>query len=57
MLENLPVSKETYKERIKICTDCPSYNATLHQCKECGCLLLLKAFIKIADCPLKKWPK
>ena len=57
MLDIVPISKETYKQRIKICTECESYNPTLHQCKECGCLLLLKAFLKISECPLNKWPK
>jgi hypothetical protein len=53
----IPVSKELYKERIKICTECSSYNEKLNQCEECGCFLLLKAFLTITTCPLDKWPK
>lgn len=56
MLDIVPVSLELYKKRIKICTECPSYNEKYHQCEECGCFLIAKAFLKPTTCPLNKWP-
>jgi hypothetical protein len=50
------VSKERYKERIKICQACDFWNPKLNQCKKCGCFLLLKAALSITKCPEKKWP-
>lgn len=57
MLDIVPVSLELYKKRIKICTECPSYNEKYHQCEECGCFLLAKAFLTVTTCPLDRWPK
>tara|TARA_B100000287_G_C20103009_1_gene571168 strand:- start:142 stop:318 length:177 start_codon:yes stop_codon:yes gene_type:complete len=52
---NIPVSKAIFKQRINICKQCPSFDPALNRCKECGCFLLLKAFIKATKCPLNKW--
>lgn len=49
------ISKETYKQRMKVCLTCTSYEPKLKRCKECGCFLILKAALKITNCPLKKW--
>jgi hypothetical protein len=51
------VDKEMYKRRLNVCVKCESYNDTLNQCKECGCFLILKAFMKSSTCPLSKWPE
>jgi len=51
------VNKEMYKRRLNICVKCESYNDTLNQCKECGCFLILKAFMNNSTCPLNKWPE
>ena len=52
---SLLIPKQNYKNRLNICFDCPSYNPTLKQCKECGCFLILKAAFKSTKCPLGKW--
>ena len=51
------ISKEIFKKGMQICFECPSYNPTLKQCKECGCFLFIKAFLTTQKCPLNKWPK
>ena len=43
------------KERMSICRKCEKLNPLLVQCKECGCLLVLKTKMKNQDCPLNKW--
>ena len=54
-LMQIPVSKTIFKQRIKTCKGCNSFDSTLNRCKECGCFLILKAFIKATNCPLDKW--
>lgn len=49
------ISKKTYKQRMLVCLACPSYQASLKRCKECGCFLILKAALKTTSCPLNKW--
>lgn len=49
------ISKEKYKERMKVCLTCSSFDPNFNRCKECGCFLLLKAALTITECPLKKW--
>ena len=49
------VSKDLYKQRIKICQSCPHYQKKFNRCKECGCFLLIKAIITATKSPLKKW--
>lgn len=49
------ISKKRYKERMLVCLACPSYQASLKRCKECGCFLILKAALKTTNCPLNKW--
>ena len=51
----IPVSKKIFKERINTCKNCDSFDPALNRCKECGCFLILKAFIKATKCPLDKW--
>lgn len=42
-------------KRIKTCHECPSFIELTGQCKECGCIMALKAKLKQAVCPLNKW--
>ena len=52
---NFKVSDQTQKSRIDICNLCERYNATLLICKECGCFVNMKTWLKEARCPLGKW--
>ena len=57
MANKFYVSKQEFKKRMEICFQCPSYNPSLKQCKECGCFLFIKGFITTQKCPLDKWDK
>ena len=48
-------SEELYTHRLDICDTCPSLIQLTQQCKECGCIMPLKAKLKDATCPLGKW--
>ncbi len=47
--------KGLYKKRIYICKGCDRLNSLGTNCKECGCLIHIKARFKIFKCPLGKW--
>lgn len=49
------VETETFEERFAICQSCPKFIKTTNQCKECGCIMSLKAKLPHASCPLGKW--
>jgi hypothetical protein len=49
------VEGQMLEERLAICKECPSYIGATHQCKECGCIMNLKAKLPNAECPLGKW--
>lgn len=49
-------SKELSEARFNICKQCPELIPVLNQCKKCGCFMNLKTTMKLAQCPLKKWP-
>lgn len=49
------VSKEARKARYEICLDCPRLFKPTRQCKECGCFMAGKTWLKNASCPLGKW--
>ena len=67
----LYVNPETYDHRLGKCRKCEHYNLNTRTCgrlilgdtvkvdgedvKLCGCVMPVKAKLKIADCPLKKW--
>lgn len=59
VLKSLTVSSpffadnETAHQRLTICRACPSYSQG--QCKECGCVLMIKTKFAAEKCPLKKW--
>lgn len=44
-----------YNDRIEICKKCELFNKITTQCKECGCLMSIKALIKSSNCPKNKW--
>jgi hypothetical protein len=52
----MPVSKEQASARMAVCNDCNSYNRTLHTCRQCGCFMPAKSWLKGAKCPSDLWP-
>ena len=44
------------KKRIEICENCESLTK-LKICKECGCFMPVKIWIKFIDCPIEKWAR
>lgn len=55
LTSNLVVVKEVYNERMNICKSCDSYLKLSHQCRECGCIMNMKAKFRTSECPLGKW--
>ena len=51
------VTAEQKDERQKICDDCPFYNHKQKRCRKCGCKMIYKTGLKIAKCPMNKWPE
>lgn len=49
------VSDEIFEERLDICKECPDFNSAISQCRQCGCLLSIKAKWASEKCPLDKW--
>jgi hypothetical protein len=49
------VSKEIAEERMEICKGCPRLIQATKQCKECGCIMVLKTKLASAFCPIGKW--
>lgn len=60
---NKYVSKEDFKERLRLCNSCPerlkaSGNQSLtkfSRCPECGCFIYLKGRLETEECPLGDW--
>jgi hypothetical protein len=50
-------SKKISHERLEICRECPSYNSSIDQCKECGCFMKVKTMFVDSVCPINKWGK
>jgi hypothetical protein len=46
---------ETFRSRLDTCLACDRIIQLTKQCKECGCIMPLKAKLKDAACPLGKW--
>lgn len=53
--DDIKVSEEVREKRFLICSDCDRLDKKLNMCKECGCLMKMKTWLTIAECPLKKW--
>ena len=49
------VSKDVAEERLEICKKCPRLIQSTKQCKECGCIMVLKTKLAAAFCPIGKW--
>jgi len=42
-------------ERLNICMECPRLAKLPKVCKECGCFMGAKTWLKEAFCPIDKW--
>jgi ribosomal protein L32 len=52
---NLRIDEESVSKRMAICSQCDRYIRATTQCKECGCIMLMKTKLSNAICPLGKW--
>jgi len=48
-------TKDIKESRMDICKGCDRLFKPTRQCKECGCFMALKTWLKGATCPLDKW--
>ena len=46
---------ETRNARYEICRGCERFFKPTRVCKECGCVMPLKTWLKDAECPIGKW--
>ena len=53
--EEMKVSEDIRENRFLICSDCDRLLKTTYTCKECGCFMKAKTWLKPAKCPLGKW--
>ena len=51
------VSNSDYKDRIDICKACHFLNHKENRCTDCGCYVVVKARLKVEDCPQGYWKK
>ncbi len=49
------VKDEIKNSRYSICQKCPEFIPLTTQCKQCGCVMKLKAGLEKAVCPIGKW--
>ncbi len=47
-------TREEYRDRLTVCDGCDSRDGW--RCSECGCVIAIKARVKIEKCDLSKWP-
>lgn len=48
-------SKNIRDTRLDICKSCDRLFKPTATCKECGCFMAMKTWLKNAHCPLHKW--
>ena len=53
--DRVPV--EIAKGRMDICKKCPQFLKATSQCKECGCIMVLKTKLAESYCPIGQWDK
>ena len=49
------VDRDTREVRYDLCKACPRLFKPTRTCKECGCFMAAKTWLKNADCPIGKW--
>ncbi|MGD1873255.1 MAG: DUF6171 family protein [Mastigocoleus sp.] len=47
--------KDTVESRLEICANCEQFNNEEKRCRVCGCFMMVKANLKVAECPESKW--
>lgn len=47
------VSNEEHERRISICKACEHFDGS--RCDICGCFMIVKAKMAVAECPVGKW--
>jgi hypothetical protein len=52
---NLRIDEESIAKRLAVCYQCERFISATTQCRECGCIMLMKARLSNATCPLGKW--
>ena len=48
-------SKDIRNKRYDICKGCEHFFSPIKMCRECGCSMPLKTWLKEAKCPVNKW--
>lgn len=48
-------TREIRDKRLDICKGCHRFFHLTHSCRECGCFMAAKTWLKAAECPLNKW--
>jgi hypothetical protein len=48
-------TKDIRNERYDICKGCEHFFNPIKMCRECGCNMPLKTWLKEATCPINKW--
>jgi hypothetical protein len=48
-------SRRTVTSRLALCTECKRFDSEARRCLECGCFMIVKAQVKVAECPLGRW--
>ncbi len=48
-------SQEKRDRRLDICKGCERLFKPTRTCKECGCFMTMKTWLRLAECPLEKW--
>jgi rRNA maturation endonuclease Nob1 len=48
-------TREIRDGRYHTCLDCDRLFSPTRMCKECGCFMAMKTWLKEAHCPLGKW--
>lgn len=56
----MKVDKKEREARYSLCKECPEYGISLlflnkDKCKQCGCIMAIKTWLKQSSCPLNKW--
>jgi hypothetical protein len=49
------INKEIRDNRYEICKGCEHFFNPIKMCRECGCNMPLKTWLKEASCPIGKW--
>ena len=48
-------TKDVRNSRYETCKQCPEFFNPIKMCKECGCSMPMKTWLKNATCPIGKW--